>query len=140
VTLLLEKKETHQARAELLPAGFQAAPRCREGLAGYEIHLGETILGPHCHPFARIVERSGTPVEVYDGAVAANGRVFGTYLHGIFDNPGFRAAFLNRLRRAKGLPEREASAPREDPFDLLAAHLEQHLDVTRILTLCGLPC
>ena len=46
----------------------------------------------------------------------------------------------NRLRRARGLPEREASMSREDPFDLLAAHLEQHLDVNRILARCGLPC
>ena len=137
VTVMLEKKTTHQARAELLPSGFQVAPRCREGLAGYEIHMGETILGRTAKPFARIVVRSGKDVEVIDGAVSGDGRIFGTYLHGIFDNHGFRAAFLNRIRQAKGLSPREA-AQGEDPFNLLAAHLEKHLDLERIFSICGL--
>jgi len=139
VTVMLERKTTHQARAELLPAGYQVAPRCLGRLEGYEIHMGETILGPTVRPFARITERSGRPVEVLDGAVSCDGRVFGTYLHGIFDNAGFRSTFLNRLRRAKGLEERPATEAQDDPFDLLAAHLEKHLDMERLLALCGLP-
>ncbi|MRR09739.1 cobyric acid synthase, partial [bacterium] len=138
VTVMLEKKTTHQARAELLPAGYQVAPRCRGELEGYEIHMGETILGPSVRPFARATERSGRTVEVLDGAVSCDGRVFGTYLHGIFDNAGFRSAFLNKLRRAKGLEERPAAEVQEDPFDLLAAHLEKHLDMDRLLAICGL--
>ncbi|QSV47204.1 cobyric acid synthase [Geobacter benzoatilyticus] len=138
VTVMLEKKTTHQALAELLPAGYQVAPRCRGDLEGYEIHMGETILGPGVRPFARATERSGRPVEVLDGAVSCDGRVFGTYIHGIFDNAGFRSAFLNKLRRAKGLEERPAAELRDDPFDLLAKHLETYLDMERLLTLCGL--
>jgi len=138
VTVMLEKKTTHQARAELLPAGYQVAPRCRGELEGYEIHMGETILGPSVRPFARATERSGRAVEVLDGAVSCDGRVFGTYLHGIFDNAGFRSAFLNKLRRAKGLDERPAAEVQDDPFDLLAAHLEKHLDMERLLVICGL--
>ncbi|MBT1075297.1 cobyric acid synthase [Geobacter grbiciae] len=138
VTVMLEKKTTHQARAELLPAGYQVAPRCRGELEGYEIHMGETILGPSVRPFARATERSGRMVEVLDGAVSCDGRVFGTYLHGIFDNAGFRSAFLNKLRRAKGLVERPAAEAQDDPFDLLAAHLEKHLDMERLLAVCGL--
>ncbi len=138
VTVMLEKKTTHQARAELLPAGYQVAPRCRGDLEGYEIHMGETILGPGVRPFARATERSGRAVEVLDGAVSGDGRVFGTYLHGIFDNAGFRSAFLNKLRRAKGIDERPAAELRDDPFDLLAKHLETYLDMERLLVLCGL--
>lgn len=138
VTVMLERKTTHQARAELLPAGYQVAPRCRGELEGYEIHMGETILGPGVRPFARATERSGRAVEVLDGAVSSDGRVFGTYLHGIFDNAGFRSAFLNKLRRAKGLEERLAAELRDDPFDLLANHLEAHLAMDRLLMLCGL--
>jgi len=139
VTVMLERKTTHQARAELLPSGFLVAPRCRDELEGYEIHMGETILGSAARPFARLTSRSGRPVEVLDGAVSADGRVVGTYLHGLFDNAGFRAAFLNRLRRGRGLAERAAAEPEADPFDLLAAHLERYLDLDKLLAICGLP-
>ena len=108
VTLLLPRKETHQATAELLSAGYQVAPRSAKEFQGYEIHMGETILGGAVQPFAQIVSRSGEDVEVLDGAVTRDGRVFGTYLHGLFDNDSFRSAFLNRIRRKKGLAEREA--------------------------------
>ncbi|HEY5976043.1 MAG TPA: cobyric acid synthase [Geobacteraceae bacterium] len=138
VTVMLPTKETHQASAELLPAGFQAAPRSPKRLSGYEIHMGETILGPGVEPFAHLVRRSGREVEVLDGAVARDGAVFGTYLHGLFDNVGFRTAFLNRLRRLRGLGERPAAEPPADPFDQLAAHLERHLDMDRLLAICGL--
>ena len=137
VTVMLTHKETHQATAELLPAGYLAAPKSCRTLSGYEIHMGETMLGPVVEPFSRIVSRSGEEVEVQDGAVTRDGRVFGTYLHGIFQNPGFRAALLNRLRRGKGLPERPAAEP-DDPFDKLAAHLETHLDMGRLLAICGI--
>jgi len=136
VTVMLTHKETHQAEAELLPSAYLAAPKsCRE-VGGYEIHMGETILGPGALPFARITSRSGEEVEVQDGAVSKDGRVLGTYLHGIFQTPGFRAAFLNRLRRQKGLPERPA-ATEHDPFDKLAAHLAAHIDMGRLLDICG---
>jgi adenosylcobyric acid synthase len=137
VTLMLPHKQTHQAKAELLTAGYQVAPRSGRELDGYEIHMGETILGPAAKPFAHIVSRSAEDVEVLDGAVTKDGRVFGTYLHGIFGNDSFRAAFLNKIRRKKGLPEREP-APPDDPFDQLAAHLEEHLDMERLLNICGL--
>ncbi len=137
VTIMLSHKETHQVTAELLPAGYQAAPKSNKNLSGYEIHMGETILGPGVEPFARITSRSQEEVEVLDGAVTRDGRIFGSYLHGIFANSSFRAAFLNKLRRKKGLPERTAAEP-DDPFDKLAAHLEQHLDMERLLKICGI--
>lgn len=137
VTILLTAKETHQAVAELLIAGFQVAPRSAKRLEGYEIHMGETILGKSVEPFAHIISRSGLDVEILDGAVTRDGRIFGTYLHGIFHNDSFRGAFLNRIRRKKGLAERE-SARQDDPFDKLAAHLEGHLDMKRLLGICGI--
>jgi adenosylcobyric acid synthase len=135
---MLAHKETHQVAAELLPAGFHAAPRSTKALQGYEIHMGETILGPGVQPFARITSRSGQEVEVLDGAVTRDGRVFGTYLHGIFDNLGFRSALLNRLRRDKGLAERPATESGTDPYDLLADHLARNLDLAKLLAICGL--
>ncbi len=60
------------------------------GLSGYEIHIGHTE-GPDCmRPFAQI---NGRP----DGAVSADGRIVGTYLHGIFASDAFRARYLQSL-------------------------------------------
>lgn len=135
-TTMLENKETHQVDALLLPAGQSLAPGCAERLTGYEIHMGDTVVGPGSLPFAMITCRSCQDTEVRDGAVSPDGRVFGTYLHGIFDNADFRRTFLNRIRANKGLNAIRDTAPQEDPFDLLAAHLERHLDMPRLLAIC----
>lgn len=55
------------------------------------------------------------------------GNVCGTVLHGIFDAPDFRAEFLNRIRRRRGLPERGPAA-RGESFDVLADALERSVD------------
>ncbi|GFO53050.1 cobyric acid synthase [Geomonas sp. Red276] len=129
-TTMLGEKQTHLAEAELL--GSSAT------VTGYEIHMGETVLGPGARPFARIVKRSGKNADLTEGAISSDGRVFGTYLHGIFDNDVFRATILNGIRRVKGIPEREPVTADADPFDALAAHLEAHLDMEKIFSICGL--
>ena len=136
-TVILPDKETHQAEGKLLPSGFSIAPGCTEPFSGYEIHMGRTTLGPAAQPFAELKRRSGNNGTISDGAVSADGRVFGTYLHGLFDAHGFRNAFLNKLRREKGMPAVSSDCNREDPFDLLAEHLERHLDMNRLLGICG---
>jgi adenosylcobyric acid synthase len=136
-TVMGEEKTTHQVTARLLTAGAVLAPGSSQEISGYEIHLGETTLGPTVTPFARLQTRSGGDVEHEDGAVSPDGRVFGTYLHGIFHNDSFRTALLNRLRRTKGLPERPTTHRPVDPLDQLADHLERHLDMERIFELCG---
>ena len=137
VTTMLKEKQTHQVEARLLAAGAEMLPECGGGITGYEIHMGESVLGSGARPFAGIGKRSGSDASIEDGAVSRDGRVFGTYLHGIFDNNGFRTAFLNRLRRENGMPEQAEVAPLEDPFDLLATHMEKHLDMERIFEICG---
>jgi adenosylcobyric acid synthase len=137
-TVMLMEKETHQAAAMLLRAGKRIIPGCSEELTCYEIHMGETTLGRYARPFATIFRRSGRKVKISDGAVSADGRVLGTYLHGIFDNDGFRTAFLNRIRLEKGLPTKNAALAKVDPLDLLANHLERHLDMVKLLAICGM--
>jgi len=137
VTTMLEEKQTHQVEAQLLSAGQELSPGCAAAVTGYEIHMGKTVLGAGARPFATIATRSGSAAGIGDGAVSQDGRVFGTYLHGIFDNHGFRTAFLNRIRREKRMPEQAQVAPQSDPFDLLATHMEQHLDMARIFEICG---
>jgi len=90
---------------------------------GYEIHLGRTDGPDRDRPFARVDGRS-------EGAVSRDGSVTGSYLHGMFRNDGFRAAFL------AGLGARSAArydAGLEATLDALAAHMEAHLDVAGLL-------
>jgi adenosylcobyric acid synthase len=110
----------------------------RRRVAGYEIHMGRTeITGPGARPLLS-VHRPGSTASWNDGLVLENGRVMGTYVHGVLDAPGFRGDLLNTLRREKGLKER---APRKGrlarfhQYDRLAEHFETHCDVERILSL-----
>jgi adenosylcobyric acid synthase len=91
---------------------------------GYEIHMGRTELGSGVAPLLRL--RGAGGLGHLDGAAAR--AVFGTYLHGLFDHPDLRAAFLNGLRAACGLAPRPASRPQADDLDRLADHVEAHLD------------
>jgi adenosylcobyric acid synthase len=94
---------------------------------GYEMHMGVTE-GPDCaRPFARLAD--GTP----DGAVSADGRVIGTYMHGLFADDRQRAAWLARL--GAGPPNVAYDDLVEQTLDALAAHLAAHIDLDRLLKL-----
>lgn len=95
-------------------------------IEGYEIHIGRSD-GPDCaRPFALV---DGVP----EGATSPDGRVIGSYLHGMFAADAFRAAFLSALGGApSGL---SYAAGVEETLDRLAAHLETHLDVAGLLGL-----
>jgi adenosylcobyric acid synthase len=98
----------------------------RLAFEGYEIHIGRTDGPDRSRPFARI---NG----VAEGAISADGRICGSYIHGMFSNDAFRTAFLQGLGvAASGL---DYSATIEATLDQLADHLEQHLDVTGLLGL-----
>ena len=105
-------------------------------LSGYEIHHGktETLEGEDCR--IEIVRADNTPV----GFAARNGRVWGSYLHGLFDADAFRRAWLNRLRRRKGLPPVDRTTPYdlEPALDRLADIVGQSLDMRKIHALLGL--
>ena len=97
-----------------------------EPLSGYEIHMGCSEGADRARPFAFI---GGAP----EGAVSGDGRVMGTYLHGLFAEDVFRRGFLARLGVKTGNFSYEASV--ETTLDSLAAHLEAHLDVTGLFSL-----
>ena len=95
-------------------------------LRGYEIHIGVTEGPDRARPFARL---AGQP----EGAVSADGRVEGSYLHGMFAEDAFRSAYLRGLGVAPSGLSYDAGV--EAVLDALAAHLETHLDVDGILAL-----
>ena len=94
---------------------------------GYEMHIGRTT-GPGVSA-PLLTFDGGRP----DGAVSPDGRVAGTYVHGLFLGDAARAAWLESLG-ARSAP-RSHAAEVEAALDALAAHLETHVDVDRLLSL-----
>ena len=125
VTVFAEDKITAQVSGVHLSSGTE--------VSGYEIHMGRAE-GSAAAPFARVTVRGGQPVSEFDGAEANGGRIWGTYLHGIFDNASFRRHFVDGLRLARGWPALRTSTviDEDGEFDKLAAHVRAHLDIERI--------
>ena len=93
-------------------------------VSGYEIHMGRTHGPDAARPLAHVPDP--------DGAISPDGRVIGSYLHGLFADDGFRAAFLARL----GAPSRPGyEAGVDSALDDLADHLEAHLDLAGLLAI-----
>ena len=128
-TVLLKDKVTANVEAVSHPSSFILHPSIR----GYEIHMGESNIVGDAGPLFVIKKRNGEVVDIPDGAMTVDGRCWGTYIHGIFDNDGFRRDFLNRIRREKGLNAVEETAKRDNGFDRLAGALAENIDIKRIL-------
>jgi adenosylcobyric acid synthase len=98
----------------------------RESVNAYEIHIGRTDGPDRVRPFALVGDAP-------EGAVAGDGRVHGTYLHGLFTSDGFRRAFLDRLGITAS--DQNYRGTVEQVLDELADHIESHLDVEGLLAL-----
>jgi len=132
-TVLQREKVTRQATARF------AKPRCFSSdagdplFSGYEIHLGETTLGDRTQPLFQL-QRLGDEESHHDGAISADGRVLGTYLHGLFDSRDGLAFLLSYWRKICG---KQGSAPdiidptteRERRYDALAGHYRSNLEM-----------
>ncbi|MBM6580182.1 cobyric acid synthase [Microvirga sp. BT689] len=96
--------------------------------SGYEMHIGETS-GPDAsrQAFARLANGQR------DGAVSPDGRVVGTYVHGLFADDSQRARWLRLLGAETSDLAYEALV--DDILDRFADHLEAHLDCERLLAI-----
>jgi adenosylcobyric acid synthase len=92
---------------------------------GYEIHLGRSEGADCARPLLTIGDRP-------DGAASSDGRVQGTYVHGLFTGDAFRRAWLANLGIASSLAY---DARIESALDALADHCEAHLDIDQMLTI-----
>ncbi len=116
-TTLSEKKRLDKERAIEMISG--------ELIDGFHMHMGISE-GKDCkQPFAKIDKKN-------EGATSANGRVSGTYLHGLFVNDKFRQSFLRRLGAVVS-EEFNYQADVERVLNDLAKHLEKHLDLDALL-------
>ena len=104
-------------------------------ISGYEIHMGHTDGADCARP---VVQIEGRP----EGASSPDGRIIGSYVHGIFADNGFRTAFLADLaaRRNKSieLGMIDFAGNVDAVLDQLASHMARHLDMDALAELAGL--
>lgn len=94
---------------------------------GYEMHMGETTGPDTARPMLRFADGR------VDGAISVDGLVYGTYVHGLFSEDAQRAAFLAELGAPPSSYRHDATI--EATLDALAAHLEAHIDIDRLISL-----
>jgi adenosylcobyric acid synthase len=127
-TIMRDKKTVRRATGRVRLWGGPS-------FSGYEIHMGETQYENGAEPFAEIL-RECEQQPILDGAISSSGRVWGTYIHGLFDDDSFRHKFLYFARETSGLtPARSyicVTAERQARMDRWAGHLRQSLDLNLI--------
>lgn len=126
-TEFAEKKETARVEGVHLGSG--------QPVRGYEIHMGATTVSGT--PAFRINLQGGEPSARDEGAV--RGRIWGTYLHGVFDSRGFRRHFLNELRQSQGWAPIQGAPDLDlhEELDRWALHLQSCLDMPSIRSMAG---
>jgi len=93
---------------------------------GYEMHLGLTEGPDRARPWLHLSDGRS------EGAVSADGRIMGSYVHGIFAADDFRHGFLDAIRSGS-VRTQDYEQRIEETLDGLAAHLEKHLDLDGLL-------
>ncbi|NEQ67792.1 MAG: cobyric acid synthase CobQ [Symploca sp. SIO2D2] len=110
-------------------------PQAGLPVTGYEIHQGRSQL------LELSKKESSAYQPLFDdsslGIVDATQLIWGSYLHGLFDNGPWRRAWLNHLRQRRGLSSLPTGVAnyreqREAIFDSLADLVEKHLDLEPI--------
>ncbi len=118
-TILAGDKRLTAATGRLVPESA--------GFTGFEMHIGQTTGPATARPLLHLAD--GRP----DGAQSPDGRIAGTYIHGIFTADPARAGLLRRYGATPA--RRNFEAEIDATLDALAAHLETHIDIDALLTL-----
>lgn len=125
----------------------------KPSIEGYEIHMGVTeyVTKPYApiditfnlSEMKRLFHiRRGEGTAFEEGWGTTDGKVWGTYLHGVFDNDRFRRCWLDGLRQTKGLAPLESTftvrEAKEREFDRVAEVVRAHLDMEQIYRIMGM--
>lgn len=116
-TRLTPRKTLRNVRGEAFGAGF----------TGYEMHMGVTDRQPDVKPFATLDDAA------LDGAISSSGRIFGTYVHGIFQSRHFRDCLLKMLGADSDAADQNCTI--DAALDRIAAQMEEQIDMKKLLKL-----
>ena len=135
-TKMEKDKTTRQVKGKINP--LCKSLFVNEIIEGYEIHMGLNEYFSNNFLFENLETKEK------DGLFSRDNRVWGTYIHGIFDNDLFRRRFLNYVRTEKGLKPLEQNIGfkykqyKEDGFNKLAKILKENIDLTALLQIMKL--
>lgn len=135
VTVFAPAKQTSQVRAVFCEGTGLLADLGGVEIDAYDIHMGKTEVRES--PLLRIQRMDSGDCVIADGTVSDDGRVIGTYMHGLFDDPRVRAALRSWIGAkpvAMGIHSREF---RQEQYDALAALLRKTLRLDKIKAAMG---
>jgi adenosylcobyric acid synthase len=138
-TTLAREKSLRRVSGVPTGAAFGDTPAVRCTFRGYEIHAG--VSDVRGRAFARLRDDADGMISD-DGAVSGNGRVAGSYVHGLLDDDAFRHATIAAWRRLRGLAPAAAwshfGREREARIDRWAAHVAGAVDVDALAAIAGI--
>lgn len=136
-TVFKDKKVTTQVEAVINDdIGFLDKLKGTE-INGYEIHMGDTEHFSGCVPFMEIKKSINGRERTIGGVRNLKGSVYGTYMHGIFDNMDFTNGIINNLKQKKGVKQDNHGIKgfkefKEEQYDKLAMLLRENIDMEEI--------
>ena len=110
----------------------------RMSIEGYEIHMGSTTYGEDSLPF--VMREDGETI----GVSNKEGKIYGTYLHGIFDNGVFCDALIQGLKKKKGLAYQNFQKNidfkdfKETQYEKLDELMRANIDISAIYSIMGI--
>lgn len=112
-------------------------------IEGYEIHMGETKALEPVESLLHIVCENTKPVSYEEGVCFQNGKIIGSYLHGLLDNQSFVLDYINKIRCQKGLVPLGKIGPslaeyKEREYNRLADAIEENCQMEYINQLLGI--
>ena len=130
VTVFKQTKTLTQVKAKHIESN--------RSVSGYEIHMGETEIFGREKPAFNIYEKMRKKVNIKDGARSRDKQVWGTYIHGVFDDKEFREFILNGVRQKKGLKIISSSDFNQDEeYDKLADLFRKNINMKLIYKILG---
>lgn len=126
-TVLAPQKTLAQTTATEITTGLS--------VKGYEIHMGITQGADCARPMLRIQDKDRK--ETTDGAMSADGKIAGCYLHGLFAADTFRRRYLEMLtgKKLNGATAYEDLI--EKTLDALADHIDRSVDLDRLFAVAA---
>ena len=125
-TIMEKEKITIQTDGELINTHGILQGMDGIKINGYEIHMGKSISSEK-NEFIKNKKNNGSYLK---------DNVFGTYIHGIFDNAEFSKGLLNNIRESRGLESFNGNTDYQefkmDQFKKLADEVRKALDMDKI--------